>query len=406
MSFKSLGLSMHVQQALEAAGYHTPTSVQSQTIPQVLQGKDVLVAAQTGTGKTVSFVAPMLDILSNSSKPSANRVKGLILSPTRELAVQLHQSITDYGRHSGLRTAVVFGGVKINPQMMSLRKGVHFLVATPGRLLDLHRQNAIAFDQLEILVLDEADKMLNLGFRQEVDKLLDILPRKRQTLMFSATLSVDIKKLAQTMLYKPVEITVTPNAITPAKVKQWLVPVDKKRKTELLVDLIKMNSWQQALVFTNTKQGADKLARDLSVAGHPACAIHGNKSQSVRLQNLRIFKARETKILVATDVASRGLDIGQLPVVINFNLPKVAEDYVHRIGRTGRAGESGEAISLVCADEFENLRKIEQLLREIIPREYVDDFEPNHNLPESKGIPPPRRPKKPRSGVGVKFTKW
>lgn len=394
MNFKSLGLSIEVRQALTAAGYEMPTSVQLQTIPAILKGDDVLAAAQTGTGKTASFVAPMLDILSNTSAPTANHVKGLILSPTRELAVQLHQAIIDYGRNSGLRSAVVFGGVKINPQMMSLRKGVHFLVATPGRLLDLKRQNAIAFDQLEIFVLDEADKLMSLGFRTEIKRLLDILPRKRQTLMFSATLSLEITKLAKTVLHEPVEIAVRPNEIAPAKVNQWLVAVDKKRKAELLFELIKQNTWHQVLIFTNTKQSADRLVKDLSTAGHKGRAIHGNKSQAVRAQNLQQFKTREVEILVATDLASRGLDIGELPVVINFDLPKVAEDYVHRIGRTGRAGESGEAISLVSADDFECLRKIEQLLCEIILRKDVDNFAPDHHLPESKGVPTPRRPKK------------
>ena len=396
MSFQSLGLSIEVQQALKSAGYESPTPVQSRTIPAVLKGKDVLVSAQTGTGKTASFVAPMLDILSKAPPPTSNRVKGLILSPTRELALQLQQSIVDYGSQSGLSSAVVFGGVKINPQMMRLRKGVHLLVATPGRLLDLRRQNAIAFDQLKILVLDEADKMLNLGFREEINQLLNILPRKRQTLMFSATLSPEIKKLANNILHKPVDVAVTPNELTPTAVKQWLVPVDKKRKTALLINLIEENNWHQALVFSNTKKGADRLAKDLTAAGHSAGAIHGDKSQALRLKNLQRFKTGKVKLLIATDVASRGLDIGELPIVLNFDLPKVAEDYVHRIGRTGRASESGEAVSLVCADEFDNLRKIEQLLRAIIPREYIDNFDPKHNLPESKGVPAPGRPKKPK----------
>ena len=396
MNFKSLGLSIEVQQALKAAGYQAPTLVQSKAIPAVLTGCDVLVAAQTGTGKTACFAAPMLDILSNASPPKSNHVKGLILSPTRELAIQLHQAIIDYGRYSGLRSAVVFGGVKINPQMMILRKGVHLLVATPGRLLDLQRQNAIAFDQLEIFVLDEADKMMSLGFREEIDQLLDILPRNHQTLMFSATLSPEIKKLAKTMLHEPVEIAVTPNEIAPSKVKQWLVAVDKKRKTELLVELIKENKWRQALVFANTKKDADRLVKNLSASGNEACSIHGGKSQAVRQRNLQLFKTQQVRILVATDLASRGLNIGELPVVLNFDLPKVAEDYVHRIGRTGRAGENGEAISLVSVDEFEHLRKIEQLLREIIPREHIDNFATDHNLPESKGVPAPSRPKKPK----------
>ena len=405
MNFESLGLSIEVQQALTAAGYQMPTPVQSKTIPAILKGDDVLVAAQTGTGKTAGFVAPMLDILNNAAAPTANHVKGLILSPTRELAVQLHQAIIDYGRYSGLRSAVVFGGVKINPQMMSLRKGVHLLVATPGRLLDLQRQNAIAFDQLEILVLDEADKMMSLGFRAEINQLLKILPRKRQTLMFSATLSPEIKKLAETMLHEPVEITVTPNEIAPSKVKQWLVSVEKKRKTELLIELIKEEKRRRALVFVNTKKNADRLVKGLSASGIQAYAIHGDKSQAVRQRNLQAFKTKTINILVATDLASRGLDIGKLPVVFNFDLPRIAEDYVHRIGRTGRAKDSGEAISMVSADEFDNLRNIEQLLREVIPREQVDNFEPDHLLPESDGVPDPgreKRPKKPKKPTKTK----
>ena len=396
MNFKSLGLSIKVQQALKAAGYQVPTQVQSQTIPAVLKGCDVLVAAQTGTGKTACFAAPMLDILSKASPPKSNHVKGLILSPTRELAIQLHQAIIDYGRYSGLNSAVVFGGAKINPQMMALRKGVHLLVATPGRLLDLYKHNAIAFNQLEIIVLDEADKMMNLGFRGEIDQILDVLPRQRQTIMLSATLSPEIKSLARAILQRPTEITITPHKITPTKLKQRIICVDKKRKTELLVELVKKHEWRQALVFTNTKKNTDRLVSVLSAAGNKASAIHGDKSQSLRQRNLQAFKTQEIQILVATDLASRGLDIGELPMVINFELPKIAEDYVHRIGRTGRASESGEAISLVSADEFEYLRKIEQLLREIIPREHIDNFATDHTLPESKGVPAPSRPKKPK----------
>ena len=407
MNFKSLGLSIDVQKALKAAGYQAPTAVQSKTIPAILKGRDVLVAAQTGTGKTAGFAVPMLDILSKGSPPKPNHVKGLILSPTRELAIQLHQAVIDYGRYSGLRSTAVFGGVKINPQMMILRKGVHLLIATPGRLLDLKLQNAIAFDQLEILVLDEADKMMSLGFRAEINQLLKILPRKRQTLMFSATLSPEIKKLAETMLHEPVEITVTPNEIAPSKVKQWLVSVEKKRKTELLIELIKEEKRRRALVFVNTKKNADRLVKDLSASGIQAYAIHGDKSQAVRQRNLQAFKTKTINILVATDLASRGLDIGKLPVVFNFDLPRIAEDYVHRIGRTGRAKDSGEAISMVSADEFDNLRNIEQLLREVIPREQVDNFEPDHLLPESDGVPAPgreKRPKKPKKSKKTKST--
>lgn len=396
MTFQSLGLSTATQQALADAGYGNPTPVQKQTIPLVLQGKDVLAAAQTGTGKSASFVAPMLDLVTTDGALESNRVKGLILVPTRELAVQVHQSIERYGVHAGLRSVVVYGGVKINPQMMSLRKGVHILVATPGRLLDLYSQNAVKFNQLKVLVLDEADRMLSLGFSEEMDQLLKILPGRRQTLMFSATLSREVRQLAGRILHKPVEVTISSESVAAVKVNQWLAPVDKKQKAVLLVGMLMNNHWDQALVFVNTKKGADRLTRDLRASNISAAAIHGDKSQAVRLSNLQQFKNGETQVLVATDVASRGLDIGGLPVVINFELPKVAEDYVHRIGRTGRANKSGEAISLVCADEFESLRNIEQLIRQVIRREYVDDFEPSHDVPESKGVPAPAKPKKPK----------
>ncbi|MFT7247004.1 MAG: ATP-dependent RNA helicase RhlE [Candidatus Azotimanducaceae bacterium] len=400
MNFQSLGLSTAIQQALGDAGYRTPTSVQEQTIPVVLQGKDVLVAAQTGTGKTAGFVAPMLDLLGAGPSPGSNQVKGLILVPTRELAVQVHQSIIAYGVHisrsSGLSSAVVFGGVKINPQMMTLRKGVHLLVATPGRLLDLYQQNAVKFDHLEILVLDEADRMLSLGFADEMNRLLGVLPRQRQTLMFSATLSAEVKQLSSRILHQPVEISINPERVAAVKVNQWLAPVDKKRKTALLLRLLAENNREQALVFVNTKKSADRLTKELSIAGLEVAAIHGDKSQAVRSRNLQAFKAGELQILVATDVASRGLDIGDLPVVINVDLPKVAEDYVHRIGRTGRANKIGEAISLVSADEFENLRNIEQLVRHVIRREVVGDFDPSDDVPVSNGVPPERKPKKPK----------
>lgn len=401
MSFESLGLSSKVQQALIDAGYTAPTPVQNKMIPVALKGRDLLVAAQTGTGKTAAFIGPMLDLIDADSTPAANCTRGLVLVPTRELAMQVHQSVKDYGCHSGLRSAVVFGGVKINPQMMALRKGVHLLVATPGRLLDLYEQNAVRFEELKMLVLDEADRMLGLGFSDEMNRILKILPGRRQTLMLSATLSAEVKNLAVKMLHKPVEIEVNPEHVAAVKVEQWLVPVDKKRKTDLLNYLISENGGSQALVFINTKQGADRLVKGISSSGITASAIHGDKSQAVRLRNLQAFRNGEVQILVATDVASRGLDIGQLPMVINFELPKVAEDYVHRIGRTGRAAERGQAISLVCADEFEYLRNIERLLRQVLPREYVDDFGPNHNVPESQGVPAPAKPKKPKKLKGI-----
>jgi ATP-dependent RNA helicase RhlE len=280
--------------------------------------------------------------------------------------------------------------------MMTLRKGVHLLVATPGRLLDLYSQNAVKFGQLKVLVLDEADRMLSVGFSEEIDQLRKLLPRQRQTLMFSATMSKEVRQLAGRILNEPAQIDISPESVAAVRVAQWLAPVDKKRKAALLTALLSSNNWDQALVFVNTKKGADGLVRDLAKADISAVAIHGDKSQAVRLGNLELFKNGETQVLVATDVASRGLDIGGLPAVINFDLPKVAEDYVHRIGRTGRASKDGEAVSLVCADEFESLRKIEQLIRQVIRREYVDDFNPSHEVPESKGVPAPAKPKKPK----------
>ena len=396
MKFDELGLSAGIQQAFADAGYLTPTPVQSKTIPLVLQGKDVMVAAQTGTGKTASFVAPMLDLLSTSARRRSNQINALILVPTRELAIQVHQSIRDYAINSELRSAVVYGGVKINPQMMTLRGGVHLLVATPGRLLDLHQQNAVKFDQLSLLVLDEADRMLSLGFAHEMSQLLRILPSKRQTLLFSATLSTQVKTLAAQILKNPAEITLSPERIAAVKIDQWLAPVDKKRKTALLLALLAKKSGKQALVFVNTKNAADVLAKNLTKAGHSIAVIHGDKSQAVRLRNLNEFKTGKSQLLIGTDVASRGLDISNLPLVVNFDLPKVAEDYVHRIGRTGRASKTGEAISLVSADDYEKLRNIEQLLQELIRRESVAGFEPITTVPESQGVPSPRKPKKPK----------
>ena len=381
---------------MDTAGYQDPTAVQTKTIPTVLKGKDVLVIAQTGTGKTASFIAPMLDLMQAGTSLESNQVKGLILVPTRELAVQVHQSIIEYGMHSGLRTGVVYGGVKINPQMMAMRGGAHLLVATPGRLIDLYNQNAVKFDQLKILVLDEADKMLGLGVSDEVNRLVNLLPKRRQTLMFSATFSTEIRHLAGKMLHEPIEITVSSERVAAIEVDQWLAPVDKQRKTALLLFLLTNNHWQQTLVFVNTKKDADRLTKALSAEGIVAAAIHGDKSQAVRLRHLQAFKSGELQVLVGTDVASRGLDIDGLPAVINFDLPKIAEDYVHRIGRTGRANRIGEAVSLVAADEFEKLRNIEQLIQQIIRRGYVDGFSPDQDVPVSQGVPLPRKPKKPK----------
>ena len=313
------------------------------------------------------------------------------------------QSVTDYGKNLKLRSTVVFGGVKINPQMMALRKGADILVATPGRLLDLYQQNAVRFDQLEILVLDEADRMLDMGFIHDIRKILALLPKQRQNLLFSATFSDDIRKLAKGIMNQPEEISVTPRNTTVEKIKQWLAPVDKARKPDLLLELITTRNWQQVLVFTKTKHGANRLAKKLDSAGVSAAAIHGNKSQAARLRALDEFKRDKVQVLVATDIAARGLDISQLPHVVNFDLPNVAEDYVHRIGRTGRAGAEGEAVSLVSADEIKQLQQIERLIKQNIAREYVDGFEPDHEVPGSQAVRPvhkPRRSPAPRNANG------
>ncbi|MCW8399546.1 DEAD/DEAH box helicase [Legionella sp. PATHC038] len=351
MSFKSLGLIEPLLQSIDELGYKEPSPIQTQAIPQILSGKDVLASAQTGTGKTASFVLPLLQKLSSKPRAKSNCTRVLILTPTRELASQVHESILQYGRYLSLRSTVVFGGVKINPQMMRLRSGVELLVATPGRLLDLHQQRAIQFDQIDTLVLDEADRMLDMGFIHDMKRIINWLPKNRQNLMFSATFSEEIRNLVKTILNHPVEIDVTPRNTTVVKIKQTVHPVDKSQKAALLSHLIHKNKWGQTLVFSKTKHGANKLVKQLADAQIHAAAIHGNKSQSQRTKTLAEFKSGELHILVATDIAARGIDIDQLPCVVNFDLPQVAEDYVHRIGRTGRAGASGLAVSLVSADE-------------------------------------------------------
>ena len=399
MSFDSLGLSPAILEAVAEHGYKTPSPIQAQAIPAVIQGKDVMAAAQTGTGKTAGFTLPILEILSHGQRARPNHTRTLILTPTRELAAQINESVITYGKNLPLSSTVVFGGVKINPQMMKLRNGVDILVATPGRLMDLYQQNAIKFSQLEILVLDEADRMLDMGFINDIKKILAILPKKRQNLLFSATFSEDIRKLAKGLVNNPVEISVTPRNTTATTVKQWICPVDKKQKSALLTELIKDNDWKQVLVFSRTKHGANRLAKYLDEKGVNAAAIHGNKSQGARTKALADFKSGDVSVLVATDIAARGLDIDQLPHVINFDLPNVPEDYVHRIGRTGRAGASGEAISLVSADEFPQLADIERLIQQLLTRKLIDGFEPVHDLPESKLDTRPfkaKKPKKPR----------
>lgn len=399
-TFLKLGLAEPILKAISDKGYKAPTAIQSQAIPLVLKAKDLMAAAQTGTGKTAGFVLPILENLIKGQACQANQARVLILTPTRELAVQVEQSVQSYAKYLPLNSSAVYGGVKINPQMMRLRKGVDVLVATPGRLLDLYNQNAIQFKQLEVLVLDEADRMLDLGFLLDINKILSLLPKQRQNLMFSATFSNEIRKLAKTLTNKPVEISVNPANSTAKKVKQWICPVDKKKKPALLSYLIKKNKWQQVLVFCKTKNGADKLCSYLQKEGLSATAIHGNKTQSVRSRALAQFKRCEVQILVATDIAARGLDIDLLPHVVNFDLPKIAEDYIHRIGRTGRAGLSGQAISLVSADEAELLSSIENLINRLLPRQLIDGFEPQHDVPVSKlGLKKkkPKKPKKPKA---------
>ncbi|MCV2401587.1 DEAD/DEAH box helicase [Marinomonas sp. C2222] len=396
MSFNDLGLSAPILQAIKNQGYDTPSAVQAQAIPAVLKGQDVMAAAQTGTGKTAGFTLPLLERLSQGEAAQNNQVRALVLTPTRELAAQVAESVKDYGKHLSLKSTVVFGGVKINPQMMALRRGADILIATPGRLMDLYNQKAVRFDKLEILVLDEADRMLDMGFIHDIKKILAILPKKRQNLLFSATFSTEIRQLAKGLVNEPVEISVTPRNATATTVEQWLHPVDKKRKTELLIQLVKEGKWDQALVFSRTKHGANKITKLLEAAGIRASAIHGNKSQGARTRALADFKDGRIRILVATDIAARGLDIEQLPHVVNFDLPDVAEDYVHRIGRTGRAGATGQAISLVSADELDQLRAIERLTQKLIERRYEDDFMPDHMLPDTTLDTRPIKPKKPK----------
>ena len=383
MHFTDLGLPEALLKAVTQQGYDTPTPIQEQAIPAILRGQDVMAAAQTGTGKTAGFTLPLLARLSQGQQAPANQARALVLTPTRELAAQVHDSVTNYGQFLPLKSTVVFGGVKINPQMMKLRRGVDILVATPGRLLDLYNQNAVKFSQLEILVLDEADRMLDMGFIIDIKKILKLLPKKRQNLLFSATFSNEIRDLAKGLVNNPVEISVSPRNTTVKSVEQWICPVDKKQKSPLLCHLINDNQWHQVLVFSRTKHGANKLVRQLEATGLRAAAIHGNKSQGARTKALANFKDNTIQVLVATDIAARGIDIDQLPYVINFDLPNIPEDYVHRIGRTGRASATGHAISLVCADEFPYLSDIEHLTGELIERRVIEGFEPTHGLPPS-----------------------
>ena len=401
MSFASLGLIDQITRTLASLSYHTPTAVQSQAIPAVLAGRDVMAAAQTGTGKTAGFALPLLQrLVMDGVQVASNSARSLILVPTRELAEQVHESVRAYGAGLPLRTMVAYGGVSINPQMMRLRKGVDVLVATPGRLLDLQRQNAVRFNQVQTLVLDEADRMLDLGFARDIDNLLALLPKRRQTLLFSATFSDPIRALATKLLVDPVGIEATPRNTTAKAIRQWIVPVDKKRKPDLFLHLLKRHGWPQVLAFVKTRKGVDQLVDLLDAKGIAADSIHGDKPQPARLRALDRFKAGEVRVLVATDVAARGLDIEELPVVVNVDLPIVAEDYVHRTGRTGRAGASGEAVSLVCADEVQQLAAIEALTKQALQRKEEAGFEPEHRVPQTTAagqiVKKPKKPKKPK----------
>lgn len=379
MSFNSLGLSDALLKAISKKGYTTPSPIQQKAIPPILEGKDVLASAQTGTGKTAGFTLPILQLLSQGQHLRQRPIRALILTPTRELAAQILVNIKEYSEFLDLRSTVIFGGVNQNPQVTQLRQGVDILVATPGRLIDLQNQGLISLAKVEILVLDEADRMLDMGFLRDIERIMKVLPLKRQNLLFSATFSKDIKKLAMGILYKPVHVEATPENTTVDAIIQKVYPVAKEKKTELIIKLISEGNWKQILVFTRTKQGANKLCESMISSGIKAAAIHGNKGQGARTKALAGFKNGTLTALVATDIAARGLDIPLLPHVVNFELPNIPEDYVHRIGRTGRAGASGEAISLFSPDETVFLRDIEKLVGMKLPVENIPDFEPDPN---------------------------
>jgi ATP-dependent RNA helicase RhlE len=389
MLFKELGLSAELLRAIDKQGYRQATPIQQRAIPLILEGRDVLAGAQTGTGKTAGFTLPLLQRLQASrAKGQHNRVRVLILTPTRELAAQVGQSVSDYGRHLPFKTTVIFGGVGINPQISKLRQGVDIVVATPGRLLDHIGRKTVDLSGIEILVLDEADRMLDMGFIRDMRKIFALVPKKRQTLMFSATFSNEIRHLAADLLNRPEEIQVSPKNTAVKEVSQLVHPVDQRRKRELLSHRISAEKWRQVLVFTRTKHGANRLTEQLNRDGLQTTAIHGNKSQGARTRALADFKAGRVRVLVATDIAARGLDIDRLPHVVNYELPSVPEDYLHRIGRTARAGQHGQAISLVCVDEQNLLRAIERLLKCEIKKEVISGYEPDPRIkaaPVEKG---------------------
>lgn len=374
MTFETLNLSKPILQAILDKGYTDPTPIQSKVIPAVLSGGDIMASAQTGTGKTAGFTLPILQQLADKEYAPQKQTKVLILTPTRELAAQVHESVMDYGKHLNLRSAVVFGGVNIGSQIRKLSRGVEILIATPGRLLDLYQQRAIRFDQVETLVLDEADRMLDMGFLRDIKRILALLPKKRQNLLFSATFSSEIRQLAKGLLHNATEISVAQKNSTVTKIKQVIHNIEQGNKTELLIHLIRQQDWQQALVFSRTKHGANKIVKSLIASDIQAAALHGNKSQNQRTKALNDFKQGAVKILVATDIAARGIDIEKLPQIVNFDLPNIPEDYVHRIGRTGRAGEDGYAISFVSQEEIKHLKAIERFIKQTIPSTPVEGF--------------------------------
>ncbi len=374
ISFNSLHLSAKIVQAVTEKGYTIPTAIQAQAIPAIIQGRNVMAAAQTGTGKTAGFTLPILNRLSEGEIARKGSVHALILTPTRELASQVYQSVKDYGKNLHLNNNVVFGGVNIRPQIHRLRRGTDILIATPGRLLDLYQRGAMNFKALQILVLDEADRMLDMGFLPDIKKITALLPANRQSLLFSATFSHAIRKLAKSLVRNPLEISVTPRNTTVESIEQLAYSVPKQHKSKFLTHMILNNNWGQALIFSRTKHGANKLARNLGKKGINADAIHGNKSQGARTKALAKFKKGSTQILVATDIAARGLDINQLPQVVNFDMPSAPNDYIHRIGRTGRAGAAGQAISLVSPEERSMLSDIEKLIKQTIVRKKIKDF--------------------------------
>ena len=383
MKFNDLGLMPSLLKAVNDKEYTDPSPIQEKAIPLILKRKDVLASAQTGTGKTAGFTLPLLQILSKQSNSNHRKIRALILTPTRELAAQIYDNVVEYSNYLQLRSTVIFGGVNQKPQVSKIRNGIDILIATPGRLLDLENQRLLSLRNIEILVLDEADRMLDMGFQRDINKIMNLLPSKRQNLLFSATFSKEIKRLAKGILNNPVMVETSPQNTTVEAIIQYVYKVDKSKKSSLIIQLIKEGNWKQVLVFTRTKHGANNLCKKMIKADISAAAIHGNKSQGARTRALAGFKDGTVEILVATDIAARGLDIPLLPHVINYELPNIPEDYVHRIGRTGRAGAKGEAISLVCVDEKQYLKDIEKLVNLRIPSKIKQGFEPDPNaVPE------------------------